>query len=152
MYKPLLKNTVLYLTKYVELMERVVLPMMENQARRFFSQKYGEIIVGDKHKNAIHQLYLNLSIILQVISSEGQVDYEKLEVLNKQTSILIAFELPWVNINFTLHGVLHHSAKLIYSKKGWSIGSFQKSSLKVKISLWINTCNNMPEHHPQFYS
>ena len=120
-----------------------------NQASRSFSQKYGEIVVGcvgDKYKNAIRQLHLNLSSILRLISSTGQVDYEKLEVLNKQTSILIASELPWVNINFALPGVLHHSAELIHSIKGW----FQKSPLKVIISLCVDTCNNMPGHHPQF--
>ena len=43
---------------------------------------------------------------------------------------MIASELPWVNINFTLHGVLHHSAELIHSNKGWSIGSLSEEPLE----------------------
>ena len=71
-YKPLLKKTALYLTKYAN--GKGGTSNDGNQAGRFFSQKYGEFIVGcvgDKYKNAIRQLHLNLSIILRVVSSTG---------------------------------------------------------------------------------
>ena len=72
--------------------------MMEIMKEGFSAKSMEKSVgcVGDKYKNAIRRLHLNLSIILRVISSTGQVDYEKVEILNKQISILIASELPWV--------------------------------------------------------
>ena len=73
---------------------------------------------------------MNLSIILRLVSSSGQVDHEKLDNLTRETSVLLATRLPCVDKNFTLHGVLHHSAELIYLNKVWSIGSLSEEPLE----------------------
>ena len=79
-----------------------------------------------KYKDTVRKIHTNLCVILRIISSTGQIHYEKLDELNKETSLLIAQKLPWVFINFTLHGVFHHSAELIYINNGWSIGTLSE--------------------------
>ena len=68
-----------------------------NQARRFFSQKLAAIVV--------RKIHTNLSVILRTISSTGQIHYEKLDKLNKETS-------------------------LIYINNGWSIGTLSEEPLE----------------------
>ena len=104
-----------------------------NQAWRFFSQKLAAIVVScvnQKYKDTIRKIHTNLSVILRIFSSTGQIHYEKLDELNKETSLLIAQKLPWVFINFTLHGVLHHSTELIYINNGWSIVTLSEEPLE----------------------
>ena len=81
-----------------------------NQARRFFKWETRDVIVNcveDKYKETVACLHKNLSVILRVISSTGEVNCVKLEEITTETSLLIAEKLPWVSLNYTLHGLLH---------------------------------------------
>ena len=86
--------------------------------------------VADKYKDTVTLLHKNLSVILRVVSSSVEVEYESLGKLTKDTSLLIANKLPWVSVNFTLHGLLHHSAELIQLNNNWSIGSLSEEALE----------------------
>ena len=104
-----------------------------NQARRFFhADSAGAIVecVPLKYKEHIRQLHKNLSVILQIISCTGEVDCEELEKLTLETSFLIAEKFKWVDINFTLHGLPHHSLELIEVNNGWSIGVLSEEALE----------------------
>ena len=61
-----------------------------------------------------------------------QVNVDLFRALTLQTSLLIARELKWVQINFTLHGVIHHSAELKAMNDSWSIGELSKEALEAK--------------------
>ena len=64
-----------------------------NQGRRFFKpESRNEIVacVVDKYKDTVSILHKNLSVILRVISSTEEVNFQKLEVLKNETSLLLA--------------------------------------------------------------
>ena len=86
--------------------------------------------VAEKYKDTVRLLHKNLSVILRVISSSREVNCEKLSKLTTETSLLIAEKLPWVSVNYTLHGILHHSVELIQMNNNWSIGSFSEEALE----------------------
>ena len=44
--------------------------------------------------------------------------------------MIIAIKLPWVDINWTLHGLLHHSAELIHLNGGWTLSAFSEEALE----------------------
>ena len=46
----------------------------------------------------------------------------------EDASMLIANKFPWVNINFTLPGLLHHSAELIQHNSGWALGELSEEA------------------------
>ena len=50
------------------------------------------------------------------------------ESLATDTNIFIANQLQWADINFTLHGLLHHSLELFVTNGGWSIGTLNFDS------------------------
>ena len=104
-----------------------------NQARRFFSQESSLVIlscVDDKYKETIKELHRNLTVILRVVSSSNEIDCEKLHQLTLQTSLLLAEKLPWVSINYTLHGLLHHSVEQIQLNSSYSLGSLSEEALE----------------------
>lgn len=104
-----------------------------NTARKFFSETHADLIVecvDEKYKDTIRTLHKNLSVTLRLISSTQQIDVEKFSVLCRDTSMLIAENLPWVDQNYTLHGVLSHSPELIHLNNGWSIGMFSEEPLE----------------------
>ena len=75
----------------------------------------------------IHQ---DVSVILLVVACGQRVDCEKLEIITKRVSTLISEKLPWVNINWTVHGLFHHSTQLIHMNGGWSIGELPEEPLE----------------------
>ena len=104
-----------------------------NTARKFFTETYVDLIadcVDEKYKTVIRNLHKNLSCILRLVSSTEQIDHEKYSSLCKETALMIANELLWVDQNYTLHGVLSHSSELIYLNDGWSIGMFSEEPLE----------------------
>ena len=50
--------------------------------------------------------------------------------LTTKTSLLIAEKLAWVSINYTLHGLLHHSVEFIQLNNDWSIGALSEEALE----------------------
>ena len=104
-----------------------------NQARRFFKSESRDFVVAcvaEKYKGTINCLHKNLSVILRVLSSTKEVNCEKLRDITTETSLLIAEKLPWVSLNHTIHGVLHHSVELIQINNNWSIGSLSEEALE----------------------
>ena len=104
-----------------------------NQARRFFHADSADAIVGcvaEKYKEDIRKLHKNLSVLLRIVSCTGEIDCDELERLTLETSLLIAEKFKWVEINFTLHGLLHHSLELIEANNGWSIGVLSEEALE----------------------
>ena len=104
-----------------------------NQARRFFHVDSADAVVScvhPKYKENIKKLHQNLSVLLRVISSTSEVDCEELSKLTMETSLFIPTEFKWAEINFTLHGLLHHSVELIVSNSGWSIGTLSEEALE----------------------
>ena len=97
-------------------------------------QKNLEVVaacVEEKYKDVIKTLHKKISILLRVISScSHKVDHTKIVELTTEISLLIAEKLPWVDINWTLHGVLHHSAELIFVNGGWSLGTLSGEALE----------------------
>ena len=66
-----------------------------------------------------------------VISSCSQkVNYTKIVDLTAEISLLIAEKFPRVEINWTLHGVLHHSEKLIFLNGGWALGILSEEAIE----------------------
>ena len=55
---------------------------------------------------------------MRVVSGTTKVDSGELHKLTIQISFIIAREFKWVDINFTVHGLLHHSVELIVLKGG----------------------------------
>ena len=98
-----------------------------NTGLNFFLQKNREVVaacVEEKYKDVIKTLHKKISILLRAISScSHKVDHTKIVELTTKISLLIAEKLPWVDINWTLHGVLHHSAELIFLNGGCSLGT-----------------------------
>ena len=62
----------------------------------------------------------------------------------KAITTIIARELPWVEINWTLHGLLHQSAELIYLNGGWSLGALSEEALEAN--------NKFVHHYLEQYS
>ena len=63
-------------------------------------------------------------------SRSSQVNLEKYHELITETSLMIADNFSWADINYTLHGVLHHSEELIILNNGWSIGELSEEGLE----------------------
>ena len=67
---------------------------------------------------------------MRVVSGTTKVDSGELHKLTIQISFIIAREFKWVDINFTVHGLLHHSVELIVLKGGWLIGTLSEEALE----------------------
>ena len=66
-----------------------------------------------------------------VISSCSQkVNHTKIVDLTTEISLLIAEKLPWVEINWTLNGALHHSAEFIFLNGGWALGILSEEAIE----------------------
>ena len=104
-----------------------------NQSRRFFdivSLPATLMCVSIKYKHDVSRLHKNLSTILRIISSQDRVHTEMYSKLLTETSFLIARKFMWVQINFTLHGVLHHSCELIIMNEGIGLGALSEEGLE----------------------
>ena len=104
-----------------------------NSSRRFFSEECVPAIkkcTKAKYHTSVLRLHLLLSTILRVISSQHQVHIAAFDESCKEASLLIATDFKWANINYTLHGVLHHSTELIALNDGYSLGSLSEEGLE----------------------
>ena len=100
---------------------------------RFFEQKHPSLVgscIDEKYKETIAVLHEKLSVLLRIVSSCEKVNVNKLDAFCKEISLIIATKLPWADISWTLHGVLHHSAELIYLNEGWSLGALSEEPLE----------------------
>ena len=73
-----------------------------------------------------------------MVSSTSKVGCEEHNKSTVETSLIIGRQLKWVDINFTVHGILHHSVELIVLNDGWSIGTLSEEAFKSsnKIVRW----------------
>ena len=104
-----------------------------SQGRRFFSEEVLKTItslVGEKCRENLLLLHRQLSTILSVISSNREVDVPKYQELCNKTSMNICENFPWVKINHTLHGSLHHSVELITLNEGSGLGNLSEEGLE----------------------
>ena len=80
-----------------------------------------KLCINEKYHKPVLRLHLLLGTILRVISGTSQVNIEDFDNICKEASLLIAIDFKWVQINYTLHGVLHHSVELIRLNDGYSL-------------------------------
>ena len=81
------------------------------QARLLFNHETVDSVVScvaGKHKETIIKLGLNLSDLLRIVFCTSKLDFIKLNEILTKTMILIARDLKWDSINYTLHGLLPH--------------------------------------------
>ena len=94
------------------------------QGRRFFSEELIPTLqrsTKEKYHNDLLQMHSLLSAILRVMSSQQPVN---LPVYKENCKTL------WVKINYTLHGVLHHSPELIALNGGYALGALSEEGLE----------------------
>ena len=108
-----------------------------NQGRRFFSEEVlgviSDLLSGHssiKHQENILLLHRQLSTILSVVSSTQKVDLTKLKDLCDRATYNIIDNFPWIRINHTLHGTLHHSVELISLNDGHGLGGLSEECLE----------------------
>ena len=104
------------------------------QGRRFFSEEVIETIeklADQKHKDNLLLLHRQLSTILTVVSSSrNKVELQKFKELCDSTSFNLCDNFPWVTLNHTLHGTLHHSLELISLNDGYGLGNLSEECLE----------------------
>ena len=71
--------------------------------------------------------------MLRIISSTEPVEIYAFNSLANKTSVLIATELPWVQINYALHGILHHSNELIQRNSNHGLSAISEEALEANI-------------------
>ena len=75
-------------------------------------------------------LHHQLSTILSVVSSSRKVALIKFKKLCDETSFNLCDNFPWVKINHTLHGTLHHSLELISLNDGYGLKNLSEECLE----------------------
>ena len=103
------------------------------QGRRFFSEEVLPTlreIVPLKYNENLLILHKQLSIILRVVSSTGQVDVDAYEQLCLDFSLNVIDNFPFALLNDTLHATVHHSAELIKLNEGYSLGALSEEGLE----------------------
>ena len=111
-----------------------------NDGREFFTLAFLPIIlkcIPEKYHDTIKKLHRDLSCILRVISSTSKVNWHAFEKLTQEASILLANELSWVRVNWTLHGVLHHSCELIRMNEQCGLGMLSEEALEANNNKYI---------------
>ena len=86
--------------------------------------------VEDKFKEDLASLHKNLSVALSVVSSKDDVVIDQYVDLLRETSMLLATKFTWAKVNYTLHGVIHHSGDLIAMNGGKGLGSLSEEALE----------------------
>ena len=86
--------------------------------------------VEDKFKEDLASLHKNLSVALRVVSSKDDVVIDQYVDLLRETSMLLATKFTWAKVNYTLHGVIHHSGDLIAMNGGKGLGSLSEEALE----------------------
>ena len=102
------------------------------QGRRFYSVELintiGELVDLKYKENLL--LHRQLSTILSVVSSSRKVALIKFKKLCDETSFNLCDNFPWVKINHTLHGTLHHSLELISLNDGYGLKNLSEECLE----------------------
>ena len=104
-----------------------------NDGRVFFTLQFLPIIlkcIPQKYHQTIQKLHKNLSCMLRIISSSSSLNWYAFHNLARETSLLLATKLDWVKINWTLHGVLHHSCELIEVNDKCGLGMLSEEALE----------------------
>ena len=116
-----------------------------NSGRRFSSEELIDSIkkcVPSKYIDDVLRLHMLLSSILRIISSTQCVNLELYQDCCQEASLLIAEKFPWAHINYTLHGVLHHSSELIGLNDNCGLGALSEEGLEAankNIRLFLET-------------
>ena len=105
-----------------------------SHGRRFFSEEIVPSLrqcIMEKHHDNILKLHSLISCILRVIAVQRiRVDVPLLGARCMEAILLIADKYPWVKINHTRHGVLHHSYELVERNDGYGLGSLSEEALE----------------------
>ena len=129
----------------------------EKSGCRFFSEEcvtFIKLCIDKKYHKSVLHLHLLLSTILRVISGTSRVNIVDFDNICKEASLLIATDFKWVKINYTLHGVLHHSAELIGLNDGYSLGSLSEEGLEAAnkhICVYLETHARKTTNHDQIF-
>lgn len=75
-------------------------------------------------------LHRQLSTILTIVSCSRRVDVTKFKALCDEASLNLCDNFPWVFLNHTLHGTLHHSVELISLNDGYGLGALSEECLE----------------------
>ena len=119
-----------------------------NDGRNFFFEKADMVrevileIVPEKYRCDIAELHKNLGAILRIVCCKNKIDVSAFRELTCATNLLILRKFPWAEINFTLHGVLSHSADLIDLNDGYGLGDLSEEALEANkkfIRIYANT-------------
>ena len=79
----------------------------------------------------ILKLHNYISAILRVVSSiHRKIDLGLFEKHCVTTSLFIAENFPWVQLNHTLHGLIQHSCELIAINGGYGLGELSEEGLE----------------------
>ena len=124
-----------------------------NQSRRLFSESSRSAVlvcVREDDKEVVGELHKNLSAILRLLSCEEKINVHKYQKLVTETSLLIAHNFHWSQINYTLHGILHHSHQLIVMNHGIGLGELSEEALEannkfVRRFLEMNSRKTSPQ-------
>ena len=128
-----------------------------NSGWRFFSTECVpsiKLCINEKYHKSVLRLHLLLGTIIRVISGTSQDNIEDFENICKEASLLIATDIKWIKINYTLHGVFHHSAELIELNDGYSLGSLSEEGLEAAnkhIRVYLETNARKTTNHDQIY-
>ena len=101
--------------------------------RCFYSEELINTIkelVDLKYIEILTILHYQLSTILSVMASSHKVALIKFKQLCDETSFNLFDNFPWVKINHTLHGTLHHSIEVISLNDGHGLGNFSEVYLE----------------------
>ena len=104
-----------------------------NAAKEFFSHKLIPVFKAHFPAEQVEdmiKLHKNLSIILRVISSKRQVDFQRLKSTCTETYIHLRSKFATVSISETAHMVLGHSFQLIELYDGYGLGKMSEQGLE----------------------
>ena len=101
------------------------------QRRHFFNEEVVPTLkrlTKEKYHGSMLKIHMLLSAIMHAVSSQQRVNISAY-MKNCNVSILIA-NYKWVQINHTLHGLIHHSGELIIRNDGYALGSLSEEGLE----------------------
>ena len=133
-------------------------PQMEILVAVFFSEECVtsiKLCIDKKYQKPVLSLHLLISTILNTISVTSRVNIVEFDNICKEASLLIATDFKWVKINYTLHGVLHHSTELIGLNDGYSLGSLSEEGLEAAnkhICVYLETHTRKTSNHDQIFN
>ena len=97
-------------------------------------------------------LHFQISIILRIVSCQRKIKIDKFQELCNNATLKIITNMPWAQINHTLHGVLHYSADLITLNDGYGLGNLSEEGLeanKKDIGSYLKLLSRKTSHLEQ---